>query len=53
VLQDLCAVTRDLKAWGAQAAPDNTPAPELANRSAETVNALRAVCNDLRPPLLQ
>jgi len=53
VLQDLCAVTRDLKAWGAQAASGDTPFPGLAGRSAETVNALRAVCNDLRPPLLQ
>ena len=53
VLQDLCAVTRDLKAWGAQVASGDTPFPGLAGRSAETVNALRAVCNDLRPPLLQ
>ena len=53
VLQDLCAVTRDLKAWGAQAASDDTLVSGLAGRSAETVNALRAICNDLRPPLLQ
>ena len=27
--------------------------PCLATRSGETVNVLRAICNDLRPPLLQ
>jgi signal transduction histidine kinase len=53
VLQDLCAVTRDLKAWEAQAESNDTMFPELAGRSGETVNALRAICNDLRPPLLQ
>jgi signal transduction histidine kinase len=52
VLQDLCAVTRDLKALEAQA---EGPAPfvDLAARSGETVRTLRAICNDLRPPLLQ
>ena len=52
VLQDLCAVTRDLKALEAQTA---SPAPfaDLAARSGETVHTLRAICNDLRPPLLQ
>jgi signal transduction histidine kinase len=52
VLQDLCAVTRDLKALEAQA---EGPAPfvDLATRSGETVRTLRAICNDLRPPLLQ
>jgi signal transduction histidine kinase len=56
LLQDLCAVTRDLKALAAQQETDQTPATDLTNLAAlsgETVNALRAICNDLRPPLLQ
>ena len=53
VLQDLCAVTRDLKALGTLSGAEATPFGELANRSGETVDALRAICNDLRPPLLQ
>jgi len=52
VLQDLCAVTRDLKALEAQA-KDPTPFVDLAARSGETVHTLRAICHDLRPPLLQ
>jgi len=53
VLQDLCAVTRDLKALEAQVEANGRPFTDPAARSAETVNALRAICNDLRPPLLQ
>jgi signal transduction histidine kinase len=53
VLQDLCAVTRDLKALEAQVGANGAPFTDLAVRSGETVNALRAICNDLRPPLLQ
>jgi signal transduction histidine kinase len=53
VLQDLCAVTRDLKALEAQVEENGAPFADLAARSGETVNALRAICNDLRPPLLQ
>jgi signal transduction histidine kinase len=53
VLQDLCAVTRDLKALDTQGRNDAACFGELAHRSGETVNALRAICNDLRPPLLQ
>jgi signal transduction histidine kinase len=53
VLQDLCAVTRDLKAIHAQTEPDETNYADLVDRSSETVNALRAICNNLRPPLLQ
>jgi signal transduction histidine kinase len=53
LLQDLCAITRDLKALAAQ--PDAGPSdlPDMVARSGTTVNALRAICNDLRPPLLQ
>ena len=61
VLQDLCAVARDLKALQARVQvngapfsdPSATLGASLATRSGETVNALRAICNDLRPPLLQ
>ncbi len=53
VLQDLCAVTRDLKALEAQPEADPSQFTELATRSGETVRALRAICHDLRPPLLQ
>jgi signal transduction histidine kinase len=54
VLQDLCAVARDLKAQEAQATPTEAEgAPTLSKRSGEAVQALRAICNDLRPPLLQ
>ena len=53
VLQDLCAVTRDLKALEARVDADGALFADLAGRSGETVNALRAICNDLRPPLLQ
>ncbi|MDY6877109.1 MAG: ATP-binding protein [Chloroflexota bacterium] len=52
LLQDLCAVTRDLKAL-AQAETTGTFYADLATRSGDTVNALRAICNDLRPPLLR
>lgn len=53
VLQDLCAVTRDLKALKSQAASQAPPYEELLFRAGKTVKALRAICNDLRPPLLQ
>jgi signal transduction histidine kinase len=53
VLQDLCAVTRDLKALEIQVTANGLLFTDLAARSGETVNALRAICNDLRPPLLQ
>jgi len=56
LLQDLCAVTRDLKALGARQKTGEAPPADLADlaaRSGETVNTLRAICNDLRPPLLQ
>jgi signal transduction histidine kinase len=53
VLQDLSAVTRDLKALGAERDMDGNSIPDLAELSGETVRVLRAICNDLRPPLLQ
>jgi signal transduction histidine kinase len=53
LLQDLCAVTRDLKASEAQVEANGKLHADLPARSGETVNALRAICNDLRPPLLQ
>jgi signal transduction histidine kinase len=51
VLQDLCAVTRDLKALEAQS-EIRTPFKALVARSSESVQTLRAICQDLRPPLL-
>jgi signal transduction histidine kinase len=51
VLQDLCAVTRDLKALETRG--DGMPYTDPAAHSGEIVGALRAICNDLRPPLLQ
>jgi signal transduction histidine kinase len=53
VLQDLCAVTRDLKALEAQSSTSETFSADLATRSSEAVSALRAICHNLRPPLLQ
>jgi signal transduction histidine kinase len=51
VLQDLCAVARDLKALEAQA-KDEAEFVALISRSSESVQTLRAICHDLRPPLL-
>ena len=51
VLQDLCAVTRDLKALEAQS-EDKTPFEALVAHSSESVQTLRGICQDLRPPLL-
>jgi signal transduction histidine kinase len=55
LLQDLCAVTRDLKALETRQEMEGSFAglADLAARSGETVNTLRVICNDLRPPLLQ
>ena len=46
VLQDLCAVSRDLKALG------HSHLETLMARSDEAVNVLRGICYDLRPPFL-
>ena len=51
VLQDLCAVARDLKAMEAQNEDGARIAPLVA-QSNESVQTLRAICHDLRPPLL-
>ena len=51
VLQDLCAVARDLKALQAQSEVP-TRFAALITESNESVQALRAICHDLRPPLL-
>jgi signal transduction histidine kinase len=53
VLQDLCAITRDLKALEAQPEAEAVHFESLVTRSGESVSALRAICHDLRPPLLQ
>jgi signal transduction histidine kinase len=59
VLQDLCAVARDIKALEsaarsavAQGAVAGAPFERLVARSNESVQTLRAICHDLRPPLL-
>ncbi len=52
VLQDLCAVTRDLRALASRDTPRDPSYEALVRRSGKTVTALRAICNDLRPPLL-
>jgi len=53
VLQDLCALTRDLRALETQSASREPSYEHLVAQSSETVKALRAICNDLHPPLLQ
>jgi signal transduction histidine kinase len=53
VLQDLCAITRDLKALEARPPDGKNAFSGLSGRSGEAVHTLRAICNDLRPPLLQ
>ena len=50
VLQDLCAITRDLKAW--QGRSEGARLEALAAQAGECVQTLRAICHDLRPPLL-
>ena len=56
VLQDLCAVARDLKALESAAQGAGAGAgisfEGLVARSNESVQTLRAICHDLRPPLL-
>jgi signal transduction histidine kinase len=51
VLQDLCAVARDLKALGAEPT-GQVSLDALIAHTHESVQTLRAVCHDLRPPLL-
>jgi signal transduction histidine kinase len=51
VLQDLCAVTRDLKALEAEG-ERGAELDALIEKSEESVQTLRAICHDLRPPLL-
>ncbi|MGD9048097.1 MAG: GAF domain-containing sensor histidine kinase [Anaerolineae bacterium] len=51
VLQDLCAVARDLKAMETRSKEGTRIAPLVA-QSNESVQTLRAICHDLRPPLL-
>jgi len=53
VLQDLCALTRDLKALQANREPGEEHYESMVELSDQTVQSLRDICNDLRPPLLQ
>lgn len=50
VLQDLCAVSRDLKALKITTREPSYAA--LVDHSGDVIKALRAICNNLRPPLL-
>lgn len=52
VLQDFCAIRRDLQAIETQENLDKGALIQLVDRSGETVKSLRAICNGLRPPLL-
>lgn len=52
VLQDLCAITRDLKVLEHRGEPSNSPIEPLILAAGEAVNTLRTICNTLRPPLL-
>jgi signal transduction histidine kinase len=49
----LKALEAQVRTNGAPVEADGAPYADLMARSGETVNALRAICNDLRPPLLQ
>ena len=51
VLQDLCAISRDLKALEKETPDGGSALAGPAERSGEAVQNLRAICNDLRPPL--
>jgi signal transduction histidine kinase len=53
VLQDLCAVVRDIKRLQNNIESDDEFLNYLVDLSNDTVQDLRAICNDLRPPLLQ
>jgi signal transduction histidine kinase len=46
-------VTRDLQACEAQREGDLWPPFGVVGRAGEVVQSLRAICNDLRPPLLR
>ena len=53
VLQDMCAIARDLKSLQQKSETDHDAFySQLIDLSSDTVHALRAICNDLRPPLL-
>jgi len=52
VLQDMCAMARDLKALKIIEGEVDSSIADLVNLSGETVQSLRDICNDLRPPLL-
>jgi len=53
VLQDLCAVVRDIKTLQKNTGLDEEFLDHLVDVSNDTVQDLRAICNDLRPPLLK
>lgn len=52
VLQELCALARDLKAVGTSIQPNPSQLETLTAVTDESIAALRAICHNLRPPLL-
>jgi len=52
VLQDLCALARDLKAARGAGPPQTGQRHALTAVADESIAALRAICHNLRPPLL-
>jgi len=52
VLQDLCAIARDLKALDRHSSVAARQVAALTGYADEAVSALRAICHDLRPPFL-
>ena len=52
VIQDLCALARDLKALSHKSAIPTCDLAPLETYANEAVSALRTICHDLRPPFL-
>lgn len=52
VLQDLCAIGRDLKALDRHNSVDPAQVAALTGYADEAVSTLRAICHNLRPPFL-
>ena len=52
VLQDLCAIARDLKAVDHNRSIDAAQVAVLTSYADEAVTALRTICHNLRPPFL-
>jgi len=53
VLQDLCAIARDIKVLNISNPEEINNPQNLMSLTNQTINSIRSICNDLRPPLLQ